>query len=112
METNNLFSIVFKVYYNSGSLNLSCTRWRLHQLWDYLYKSAQWDNLFRTSHEIQASAKPVQSDLWNSEDHINGIANSHNYIHINVPLIIKTVYIVLNVLRTGKMTTDYGVYLL
>lgn len=43
---------------------------------------------------------------------LNGIANSHNYIHINVPLIIKTFYIVLNVLRTSKMTTDYGVHLL
>lgn len=52
METNNLFPVVFKVYYNSGSLNLSCTRWRLPQFWDYLYKSAPRDDLFGTSHEI------------------------------------------------------------
>lgn len=29
-----------------------------------------------------------------------------------MPLIIKTLYIVLNVLRNGKMTADYGVHLL
>lgn len=52
METNNLFPIVFKVYYNSGTLNLSRMRWRLHQFWDYLYKSVQRDNLFGTSREI------------------------------------------------------------
>lgn len=52
METDNSFSILFKVYYNSGSLNLSRTRQRLHQFWDYLYKSAQRDNLFGTSREI------------------------------------------------------------
>jgi len=52
METNNLFPIVFKVYYNSSRLNMLRMRRGLHHFWDYLYKSAQRDNLFGTSHEI------------------------------------------------------------